>query len=75
MFDEAINSRGYRRLWPAKRLKAYRDSLRELPGNRQVCATTVTLPQNLLLAEQSSMDHIIEAIRKIQDNAEALTKA
>ena len=75
MFDEAINSRGYRRLWPAERLKAYRDSFRELPGNRQVCATTVALPQNLLLAERSSMDHIIDAVRKIQAHAEALAKA
>ena len=41
MFDEAISSRGYRRLWPAERLKAYRDSFRELPGNRHVCQTTV----------------------------------
>ena len=75
MLDEAINSRGYRRLWPAERLKAYRDSFQELKGNRQVCATTVGLPQNLLLAERSSVDHIIEAIRKIQAHAAALAKA
>jgi perosamine synthetase len=75
MFDEAINSRGYRRLWPAERLKAYRDSFQELKGNRQVCATTVALPQNLLLADRSSMDHVIEAIRKIQAHAAALAKA
>ena len=75
MLDEAINSRGYRRLWPAKRLKAYRDSFQELKGNRQVCTTTVALPQNLLLAERSSVDHIIQAIRKIQAYAAALAKA
>ena len=75
MFDEAIHSRGYRRLWPAERLKAYRDSFQELKGNRQVCATTVGLPQNVLLAERSSIDHIIEAIRKIQAHAAALAKA
>ena len=75
MFDEAINSRGYRRLWPAERLKAYRDSFRELPGNRHVCQTTVGVPQNVLLAERRSMDHIIDAIRKIHTHAEALAKA
>jgi perosamine synthetase len=72
MIDEAIQSRGYRRLWPAERLAAYRDSLRNLPGNRKVCATTVVLPQNLLLAERGHMDHIVEAIRKIQAHSQAL---
>jgi len=75
MIDEAIQSRGYRRLWPAERLTAYRDSLRNLPGNRRVCATTVVLPQNLLLAERGSMDHIVDAIRKIQVHSEALASA
>jgi dTDP-4-amino-4,6-dideoxygalactose transaminase len=72
IFDETIHSRGYQRLWPAERLKNYRDSFQELTGNRRVCATTIGLPQNLLLAERSSMDHIIEAIRRIQTHAEAL---
>jgi dTDP-4-amino-4,6-dideoxygalactose transaminase len=47
MLDEAINSRGYQRLWSAERLKAYRDSLQELKGTRQVCATTVALAPTL----------------------------
>ncbi len=75
MFDEAIASRGYRRLWPAERLKAYRESFGELAGNRRVCRTTVIVPQNVLLAERSNMDHIIDAIRKIAANSEALAKA
>jgi dTDP-4-amino-4,6-dideoxygalactose transaminase len=74
MFDEAINSCGYKRLWSAKRLSDYRDSFQELKGNRQVCATTVGLSQNLLLADRSSMDHIIEAVRKIQAYAGALAQ-
>ena len=48
---------------------------RQLPGaqgNRQVCATTVGLSQNLLLAERSNIDQIIEAFRKIQAHAAAL---
>ncbi len=75
MFDEAINSRGFKRLWIAERLKAFRESFQELKGNRQVCETTVALPQNLLLADRSDMDHIIEAFRKIQAHAPALAKA
>ena len=75
IFDETINSRGYKRLWTGKRLAAYRESFRELKGNKQVCATTVGLSQNLLLADRSSVDHIFEAIAKIQANAGALAKA
>lgn len=74
MFDEAIGSRGYQRLWSAERLRAYRASFAELAGNRQVCATTVGLPQNLLLADRGSMDQILEAVRKIKAHAAALAK-
>jgi perosamine synthetase len=72
LLDEAIASRGFQRLFPAARLKAYRDNLQELKGNRQVCETTVGLFQTLLLAEPSDMDHIIEAVRKIQAHSAAL---
>ena len=41
LLDETINSRGFKRLFSAQRLKAYRESFQELKGNRQVCATTV----------------------------------
>lgn len=75
LLDEAITSRGFQRLFSAKRLKDYRHSFQELTGNRQVCQTTVGLFQSLLLAERSDMDHIIEAIRKIQTHGEALAKA
>src|SRR5262249_29781882 len=60
LLDEAIRSRGFKRLFSAERLKAYRESFHELKGNWQVCATTVGLPQNLLLADRKDMDHIIE---------------
>jgi dTDP-4-amino-4,6-dideoxygalactose transaminase len=74
LLDEAINSRGFQRLFSAQRLKEYRDSFRDLPGNRQVCTTTVGLSQTLLLAERSDMDHIIAAIRKIQAHSAVLAK-
>jgi dTDP-4-amino-4,6-dideoxygalactose transaminase len=74
LLDEAINSRGFKRLFSAERLKTYRESFHDLKGNRQVCATTVALPQNLLLADRRDMDHIIEAVRKIQAHSAALAK-
>jgi hypothetical protein len=74
LIDEAIASRGFQRLFGEKRLKDYRDSFKELAGNRQVCQTTVGLFQNMFLAERSDMDHILEAIRKIQTHSKALTK-
>jgi hypothetical protein len=35
----------------------------------------VGITQNLLLAERADVDHILEAIRKIQKHAGALAKA
>jgi dTDP-4-amino-4,6-dideoxygalactose transaminase len=75
LLDEAIASRGFKRLWSAERLKAYRDSFQELKGNKQVCETTVAMTQNLLLAERGDMDHIIEAVGKVQANSALLAKA
>jgi dTDP-4-amino-4,6-dideoxygalactose transaminase len=74
LLDEAINSRGFKRLFSAKRLKDYRDSFQELKGNREVCATTVAMTQNLLLAEPAHLDHIAEAIRKIRAHGAELAK-
>lgn len=74
LLDEAINSRGFRRLFSAQRRKAYRDSFQELTGNRKVCATTVGLPQNLLLAKRREMDQVIAAIRKIQVHSAMLAQ-
>jgi hypothetical protein len=72
LLDEAINSRGFQRLFSAERLKAYRDSFEELKGNQQVCETTVALSQTLLLGEPGDTDHIVEAICRIQAHGAAL---
>ena len=74
LLDEAIASRGFKRLLSAERLKAYRESFKELKGNKQVCETTVAVFQNMLLAERSDLDHITGAIRKIQTHSAALSK-
>lgn len=75
LLDEAIRSRGFRRLFSEKRLKDYRESFEDLKGNRQVCQTTVGLPQNLLLADRSQIDQVLDAIRKIQVHCGALASA
>ena len=69
LLDEAIESRGFKRLFGDERLKAYRDSFQELKGNKQVCETTVGMSQSLLMADRSDMDHIIEAVQRIQRTA------
>jgi dTDP-4-amino-4,6-dideoxygalactose transaminase len=75
LLDEAIQSRGFKRLFSHERLKAYRESFHDLKGNRQVCATTVAMTQNMLLADRNHMDQIVEAIRRVQTHSAALAKA
>jgi len=74
LLDEAIASRGYKRLWSAQRLRAYRESFEDLKGNKQVCATAVGITQNMLLADRSDVDHIIAAIRKLRTHSGELAK-
>ncbi len=74
LLDEAIASRGFTRLFSAQRLKEYRDSFHALKGNRQVCATTVAITQNLLLARPADIDHVADAVRKIQLHAAELSR-
>jgi hypothetical protein len=74
LLDEAIESRGYKRLFSAKRLKEYKESLHHLPGNKQVCETTVAFTQNLLLAEPSDMDDILNAIEKVRAHSGELAR-
>lgn len=73
LLDEAIASRGFQRLFSAERLKAYRESLNELKGNRQVCQTTLTFFQTLLLGDESDIDKIVEAVRRIQVHSASLS--
>lgn len=74
IMDEVIQSRGYKRLFSAERLKAFRDSLHDLKRNKLVCETTVAITQNLLLAERADMELIGEAIQKIHAHSGALAK-
>ncbi len=75
LLDEAIASRGFKRLWSAERLKAYRDSLQALRGNKLVCETTVALPQTLLLSDRAGVDRVVAAIGKIRTHSAVLAKS
>jgi perosamine synthetase len=71
LFEEAFNSRGYKRLYSETRLKQWRDE-NLLPGNDQVCDEAVTLYQSILLGSRSDMDDIVKAIAKIYENRDSL---
>lgn len=57
-----------------KRLKNCREGFEALKGNRQVCATTVGLSQRLFLTNKDDMDHILTAIRRIQECSGEIVK-
>jgi len=75
IFDETITSRGFQRLFPAERLKAFRDSFHELRGNRATCASVVALPQTVLLADRPALDHVVEAFARLQARSADLVAA
>ncbi len=68
LIEEAITSRGFSRLFTNERLNRYRDELRNLPENDQLCLEAVWFYQNMLLGETKDMDDIIHAIQKIYEN-------
>ena len=74
LLDEAIESKGFKRLFSPQRLKSYRDSLQALKNNKQICDTAVTFSQRLLLGDQRDMDDILNAILKISEHSAELAK-
>ena len=52
LIEEALNSRGYKRLFSKKRLKRWREE-NHLPGNDQLAEEAVTFYQNLLLGSSA----------------------
>jgi perosamine synthetase len=71
MFEEALNSRGYKRLFSEARLKQWRDE-NNLPGNDLLCDQAVTFYQSMLLGTKADMDDIVNAITKIYENRDSL---
>jgi len=71
LIEEALNSKGYKRLFSEQRLKQWREE-NVLPGNDQLAREAVTFTQNILLGTKSDMNDIINAITKIYENRESL---
>jgi len=71
LIEEALNSRGYKRLFSEKRLKQWREQ-NHLPGNDQLAEQSVIFYQNMLLGSRSDMDDIINAITKVYENRNSL---
>jgi dTDP-4-amino-4,6-dideoxygalactose transaminase len=74
LFQEALNSKSYQRLFPKERLDRYRQE-NALPRNDQVCSEAVWFTQNMLLGTRQDMDDIADAIQKIYENRDALTRS
>lgn len=73
LMDEALSSRGFKRLFSPQRLKQYKEEM-VLPGNEQLCEEAVVFTQNILLGTKKDMDDIANAIQKIHTNKEQLLK-
>lgn len=71
LIEEALNSRGYKRLFSEKRLKQWREE-NVLPGNDQLTQEAVIFSQRMLLGDKRDMDDIVNAITKVYENREAL---
>jgi dTDP-4-amino-4,6-dideoxygalactose transaminase len=72
LIEEAIRSRGYKRLFSEQRLDRYREELHHLPDNDQLTEEAVMLFQNMLLAERKDMDDIIAAFQKVYEHRKQL---
>ncbi len=70
----ALESRGYKRLYPAARLRQWHEQ-NLCPQNDKLCGQAVWFTQNMLLGSRNDMEQIVEAVRKIQVHAGALLKA
>lgn len=73
LIEEALNSRGYKRLFSKKRLYKWREE-NHLPGNNQLAEQAITFYQSILLGTKSDMDDIANAIIKIYENREFLVE-
>jgi perosamine synthetase len=71
LIEEALNSRGYKRLFSKKRLNRWREE-NHLPGNDQLAREAVTFFQSMLLGTKNDMDDIVNAVSKLYENRKSL---
>jgi hypothetical protein len=68
-----LESRGYGRLFPAARLKQWREQ-NQCPANDRLCGQAVWLTQTMLIGPRGDMEEIAAAVRKIQAHAAELAR-
>jgi dTDP-4-amino-4,6-dideoxygalactose transaminase len=73
--DNTFQSKNYQKMYPKSMLdfEKFKDQ-NNCPENDVLCEESVWLMQNLLLAEESDMDDIANAIERIHQNAEKIKK-
>jgi dTDP-4-amino-4,6-dideoxygalactose transaminase len=69
-----LASRGYKRLFSEQRRKEWEER-NHCPANDKLCSEAVWFTQNMLIGPRTDMEQIVAAIRKIQANAGALSRA
>jgi dTDP-4-amino-4,6-dideoxygalactose transaminase len=68
LMEEALQSRGFQRLFSKERLDRYRADNEALPDNDQLCEEAVWFFQYMLLGSQEDMDDIVNALTKVYEN-------
>jgi dTDP-4-amino-4,6-dideoxygalactose transaminase len=71
--DNTLNSRVFRKIFSEERLKRYREQ-NHCPRNDQLSAEGVWLPQYAFLGGKKLMDDIADAMVKIHENKDLLSK-
>ncbi len=66
-----LRSRAYQAIYSPKEIADY-EARNHCPANDRLCEEAVWLTQTMLLGTRRDMDHIAEAVRKIQKQAAAL---
>ena len=66
-----LSGKAYKYIYSEKDLAGLNER-NQCPKNDQLCEEAVWIPQTALLGDTESMDHIVQAIRKIQKQANLL---
>jgi dTDP-4-amino-4,6-dideoxygalactose transaminase len=66
--EDNLTSRGFRAVYSRERLDKYRLQNR-CPHNDELCATSMTLSQEVLIGSEGDVDDVVEAFAKVQRNA------
>ncbi len=69
--EDNLNSRGFRAIYTRERLDRYRKG-NHCPHNDELCATSMLMGQEVLIASKQDLDDVVEAFAKVQKNAALL---